>query len=260
VGGAAELEVFSVDGSGRVRCRRFLLWLAPVVLATIVLPAARSDAADDAKPSASKVAEGLKGVMHAAEEVAEYAGKDKAKAQKEWDEAHETWEGIEDTIRDNDKNAYIEFEDALEALGAAAKAGDAKKAEDASAALAKASKAYLAKFPGDANLAPAPAPEAKPAPAPAPEAKQTPKPDAAPAPAESRSAAAAASAPAAAAAAAPAPAPAAAAAPAAAEAGDATLARTGSMSDALAALAGAAFALGGLAVIGGARRRTAPIA
>jgi LPXTG-motif cell wall-anchored protein len=257
VGGAAELEVFSVDGSGRVRCRRFLLWLAPVVLASIVLPAARSDAADDANPSASKVAEGLKGVLHAAEEVAEYAGTDKAKAQKEWDEAHETWEGIENTIRDNDKNAYIEFEDALDALGAAAKAGDAKKAESASAALAKASKAYLAKFPGDAN--PAPAPEAKPAPTPAPEAKQTPKPDAAPAPAESRSAAAAASAPAPAAAAAPAPA--AAAAPAAAEAGDATLARTGSMSDALAVLAGLAFALGGLAVIGGARRRrTLPIA
>jgi hypothetical protein len=255
VGGAAELEVFSVDGSGRVRCRRFLLWLAPVVLTTMVLPAARSDAAEDANPSASKVAEGLKGVLHAAEEVAEYAGKDKAKAQKEWDEAHEAWEGIENTIRDNDKNAYIEFEDALDALGAAAKAGDAKKAEGASAALAKASKAYLAKFPGDANLAPAP--EAKPAPAPAPEAKQAPKPDSAPAP-ESRSAAAAASAPAPAAAAAPAPA--AAAAPAAAEAGDATLARTGSMSGTLAALAGLAFALGGLAVMGGARRRTLPIA
>jgi hypothetical protein len=249
VGGAAELEVFSVDGSGRVRCRRFLLWLAPVVLASIVLPAAGSGAADDAKPSASKVAEGLKGVLHAAEEAAEYTGTDKAKAQKEWDEAHESWEGIEDTIRDNDKNAYIEFEDALEALGAAAKAGDAKKAEAASDALAKASEAYLAKFPADAK--PAPAPEAKPAPA--PEAKQAPTPDAAPAPAESRSAAAAA---AAAPAPAAAPAAAAAAAPAATEARDATLARTGSMSGALAALAGIAFALGGLAVIGGARRRT----
>jgi hypothetical protein len=247
VGGAAELEVFSVDGSGRVRCRRFLLWLAPVVLASIVLPAAASGAADDAKPSASKVAEGLKGVLHAAEEAAEYTGTDKAKAQKEWDEAHETWEGIEETIRGNDKNAYIEFEDALEALGAAAKAGDAKKAEAASAALAKASEAYLAKFPADAKAAPAS--EAKPAPAPAPESKQAPTPDAAPAPAESRSAAAAA-----------APAPAAAAAPAAAEAGDAALARTGSMSGALAALAGIAFALGGLAVIGGARRRTSLIA
>jgi hypothetical protein len=41
----------------------------------------------------------------------------------------------------------------------------------------------------------------------------------------------------------------------AAEAGDATLARTGGVSSPLAALAGAAFALGGLALIAGARRR-----
>jgi 2-oxoglutarate dehydrogenase E2 component (dihydrolipoamide succinyltransferase) len=237
-----------VNESGRVRCRRFLLWLAPVVLASIVLPGARSDAAD-ANPDAATVAKGLAGVLHAAAEVAEYAGTDKAKAQKEWDEAHETWEGIENTIRANDKDAYIEFEDALDQLKAAATAGDAKKAEAASGALAKASEAYLAKFPGESKAAPAPAP--------APEAKQSPKPDAAPAP-ESRSAAAApapAPAPALAAAAAPAPATAA----AAAEAPDATLARTGSMSSALATLAGVAFALGGLAVIGGARRRTLPI-
>ena len=232
-----------MNGSDRVHGRS-LLWLAPVVLASIVCPAARSDAAE-AKATAAQVAEGLKGVQHAAEEVAEYAGTDKVKAQKEWDEAHETWEGIEETIRDNDKDAYIEFEDALDALGAAVKAGDAKKAGAASDALAKASQAYLAKFPGDAK--PAPAPEAKPA----PDAKQAPVPDGAPAPAQSRAAAAT-----------PAPvgAPAAAPSPAAAEAGDATLARTGRLSSALAALAGAAFVLGGLAVIGGARRRTVPIA
>src|SRR2546423_7495640 len=182
----------SVKGSGRVRCRRFLVWLAPVTLAAIVLPAARSDAAD-ANPDAAAVAQGLKGVLHAAEEVAEYAGKDKAKAQKEWDEAHETWEGIENTVRANDKDAYIEFEDALDALKAAAQAGDAKKAEQASGALAKASQAYLAKFRADAK--PAPAPEATPARAPAPEAKQAPLPDKAPAAAESRSAAAVAPAP-----------------------------------------------------------------
>ena len=47
---------------------------------------------------------------------------------------------------------------------------------------------------------------------------------------------------------------AAAGAPAAAEAGDAALARTGSTTNALAALAGLSLALGGLAVMGGARR------
>ena len=69
-----------MNGSGRARCRRILVWLAPVVLASIVLPGARSDAAD-ANPDAAAVAKGLAGVLHAAEEVAEYAGTDKAKAQ-----------------------------------------------------------------------------------------------------------------------------------------------------------------------------------
>ena len=250
-----------MNGSGRVRCRRFLVWVAPVVLASMVLPGARSDAAD-ANPDAATVATGLAGVLHAAEEVAEYAGTDKAKAQKEWDEAHETWESIENTIRANDKDAYVEFEDALEQLGAAAKAGDAKKADAASDALAKAAKAYLAKFPADATMAPAPAPAPAPTPTPAPapaREAQSPKPDTAPAPAESRGAAAA-PAPAATPAPATAAAPAPAAAAAAGEAPDATLARTGSMSGTLAALAGLAFALGGLAVIGGARRRMQPTA
>ena len=60
---------------------------------------------------------------------------------------------------------------------------------------------------------------------------------------------------------APAPAPSAVPAPgprsAAAEAGDATLARTGGASSALAALAGVAFALGGLALMASARRPVA---
>ena len=34
-----------MKGSSRVQCR-FLLWLAPVVLALVVIPAGRSDAAE----------------------------------------------------------------------------------------------------------------------------------------------------------------------------------------------------------------------
>jgi hypothetical protein len=247
--------VLLVNGSGRRR--RLLVWLAPLVLAAVAVPAAagRSDAAEST-PTPAQVADGLKAVQHHADEAAEYAGSDKAKAQEHWNEAHEAWEGIEDAIRANDKDAYITFEDALESLSAAAKAGDAKKAETAVQALKKASEAYLAKFPADA-----------PAPKPATGASGTPVPDAAPAPATSAAAgraadAAPAPAPAPAAAAAPPPAAAAAPAPAApaAEPGDATLARTGRMSGALAALAGMAFLLGGLAVIAGARRRPSPLA
>ena len=213
-----------MNGTGEGRRRRFSLLLAPLLLGAIAIPASRSDAAETAKPTAAQVADGLKTVQHHAEEVVEYAGTDKAKAQKEWDEAHETWEGIEDTIRDNDKDAYVAFEDALEGLSAAAKAGDAKKAAEEAGALAKATTAYLAKYPADA-------PAAKPAAA-AAAAAAAPAPDP-PAASAGRSADAATSA----------------AAP------DATLARTGSGTSALAALAGAAFALGGLGVISGARRR-----
>jgi hypothetical protein len=211
-----------LNGTGEGRRRRFSLLLAPLVLGAIAIPASRSDAAEAAKPTAAQVADGLKTVQHHAEEVVEYAGTDKAKAQKEWDEAHETWEGIEDTIRDNDKDAYVAFEDALEGLSAAAKAGDAKKAAEEAGALAKATTAYLAKYPADAPAAKPAAAAAAAAPAPDP-----------PASAAGRSADAATSA----------------AAP------DATLARTGSGTSALTALAGAAFALGGLGVISGARRR-----
>jgi pyruvate dehydrogenase E2 component (dihydrolipoyllysine-residue acetyltransferase) len=230
------LEVLSVNGPGRVRRRRFFLWLAPVMLASIAVPAARGEAAEQTV-SPTTVAEGLKTIQHSGEEVAEYAGQDKVKAQKYAAEVEPVWGLIEDTIRANDKDAYVAFEDAIEGLEAAATAGDAKKAEEASGALTKTAQAYLAKFPADAAAAKS-----------APEAKQSPVPDApapapAPVPAESRTAAAA-------------PAP---AAPAPA-AGDAALARTGSLSTALAALAGLAFALGGLAVIGGARRRPAPLA
>jgi len=255
-----------VNGTGGHR-RRFLFLLAPLVLGAIAFPAARSDAAEAADLTPAQVADGLKTVQHHADEAAEYAGTDKAAAEKHWDEAHEAWEGFENTIRANDKDAYIAFEDAIDGLKAAAKAGDAKKAKEAADAIAKASKAYLAKFPGEAPAAkPAPAPvadpapAAKPAPAPVPAAPApaaTPAPAPAPVPDAPATAAgrtaAAAPAPAAAAAA---PAPrAAAAAPAAEPAPSATLARTGRASSALAALAGAAFGLGGLAMIGGARRR-----
>ncbi|HEV7863601.1 MAG TPA: hypothetical protein VGR20_12905, partial [Acidimicrobiia bacterium] len=195
-----------------------------MLLASIAIPAARGDAAEDTV-SAAQLAEGLKTIQDIAADVAAATGKDKVQAQKINEGIEPVWKKIEDTLRANDKDAYIAFEDGFEALGAAATAGDAKKAGEAADTVAATVKAYIAKYPADA-----------PAPAPARSA------DAAPAPV------AAAAAPAAAA---PAPGE----AGAAAGAGDPTLARTGRASSALAALAGAAFGVGGLAVIAGARRR-----
>src|SRR5581483_10121037 len=130
---------------------------------------------------AAQVAEGLKTVQDIAADAAAAAGKDKATAVKIAAGIEAVWSKIEDTVRTNDKDAYITFEDSFDSLGAAAKAGDAKKAGQAAGVVAGAVKAYLAKFPADgAAAAAAPAPGAAPASAPA-AAAAAPAPGAAPA-------------------------------------------------------------------------------
>ncbi|HKN37711.1 MAG TPA: hypothetical protein VJ456_01235 [Acidimicrobiia bacterium] len=224
-----------MNGPGRAGHRHLFLLLAPLLLASIAVPAARSGAAESGDgASASQVAEGLKTIQDIAADAAVAAGKDKEKAQKTTDGIEAVWSKIEDTVRANDKDAYITFEDSFETLGAAAKAGDAKKAGGASDAIAAAVKAYVAKHPAAPAPASAPAAHAAEAATPAPAA---------------RAAEAATANPSATGGDAPTSA-------AAARAGDAALARTGPhAASGLTALAGAAFGLGGLAVTAGARRR-----
>lgn len=203
--------------SSRVQRRRFLVWLAPVVLASIVLSAGRTEAAEQTV-SENTVTEGLKTIERAASEIAEYAGEDKERAQAELTAIQPVWSLIEHTLRANDNDAYVAIEEAIGGLEAATNADDADQADSALKALGEASKSYSPKPAASGAPTPAPAKGGRTA------ATATPTP-----------------------------------APAAAEAGDATLARTGSTSDALAALAGLALALGGLSIIGGARRRPSPI-
>jgi hypothetical protein len=236
--------VLSVNGPTQSRRGRCFLLLAPLLLATVV-PAGRSDAAEDTKVSATTVAQALKTIERAGGDIAAHAAADKAKAEHGVEVIEPLWKMIEGTIRANDPNSYAAFEDAVADLGAAAKAGDARKAGGAAGALSSAVQFYVAKFPGEAGptagapRGPAAAAAAAAASKPAPSApKQAASADKTPAPAEDRQAAADSP---------------------AAEAGDATLARTGP-SSALAALAGAALGLGGLGLIGGARRRSSPTA
>ncbi|MDQ1500578.1 MAG: hypothetical protein QOI86_3918 [Actinomycetota bacterium] len=58
------------------------------------------------------------------------------------------WQPIEGTLRANDKDLYLRFEDDFAALKKAAAAGDGTKAQQTSADVADAMKAYLARFPG----------------------------------------------------------------------------------------------------------------
>lgn len=217
-----------MNGSGRIRRRRSLLWLAPVVVASIAIPASRSDAAEG-KVSPTTVVEGLKTIQQGLEDAVA-AGKDTAKAHQTVEAVEPVWSMIEATIKGNDAKSHDSLWIGIEDLEAAIKSGDAGAAGGAVSGFTTAAKSYVAKFPATvaagASTAPARTAHAAPA-ADRSSAAAAPKPDAAAAPA--------------------------------AEAGDAALARTGSMSDTLAALAGLALALGGLSIIGGARRRPSPI-
>ena len=182
--------------------------------------------------SAAEVGEALNTIQVIAADVAA-AGANKAKATMISEGIEPIWARIEATVKANDKGSYETFEKGIEGVEAAAKAGDAAKASGSAGVIASAAKFYGAKFPADAKAAADPVAGDRTAAA------------ASTAPAENK---AKAEPPARAADAAPAPA-------AAPEPGDATLVRTGTGSEALMALAGTAFGLGGLAIVAGARRR-----
>ena len=108
---------------------------------------ASSPAPEDQRASAVEVTAGLAKIGGIVGQVGLAAGAD-AKSAKQLDEGIEPeWEKIEGTIRANDKDLYLRFEDDFAALGKAAAAGDATKATQTAADIAKAIKAYMAKYP-----------------------------------------------------------------------------------------------------------------
>jgi hypothetical protein len=225
-----------MTGPGQVR--RFFLLLAPLVCAAVALPGAPTHAAEGAKVSDAEVAEALQTIQVIAGDVVS-SGTNKAKAAMIAEGVDPIWERIEATIKANDADSYETLEKGL--VNLAGSAGDPAKAGGAAGVIASAVKFYVAKFPGDGKAAtPAPASPgdrtAAAASTTVPAERQAAGAQPEPAPADGRTAAADT----------PTPAP--------AEAEGGTLARTGP-TPALIALAGAAFGLGGLSVMAGARRR-----
>jgi hypothetical protein len=109
---------------------------------------AASAAPEDHRAPAAEVTAGLGKINSISGQIALAATAD-AKAAKELDVTIEpVWQAVEGTIRANDKDLYIRFEDDFAALSKAAEAGDGEKAQQASTDIAEAVKAYLAKFPG----------------------------------------------------------------------------------------------------------------
>lgn len=100
------------------------------------------------RASAKDVATGLGQIETLTGQIAAAVGAD-AKAAKEQAEGIEKlWEPIEGTIRANDKDSYLRFEDDFAAIEKAAGAADAPKAQAAATDVSAAVKAYVAKYPG----------------------------------------------------------------------------------------------------------------
>ncbi len=100
------------------------------------------------RASAADVASGLGKLDALVNQIGMAASADAKGAKDRVKEIEELWEPIEGTIRQNDKDAYIRFEDDFAAIEKAIDDGDAAKAQASTADVSEAVKAYLAKFPG----------------------------------------------------------------------------------------------------------------
>jgi hypothetical protein len=107
-----------------------------------------SAAPEDLRAPDAQVAAGLKQIQDISAEAAKAVGSDQAKAQQLSDEIEPVWSTIEGTVKANDVESYLTFEDSFAALKNAAESGDTSKAQDASTAIAATVATYLAKYPG----------------------------------------------------------------------------------------------------------------
>lgn len=104
-------------------------------------------APEDKRATAAEVAAGLARIDTSAKAVAAQAGTDKAKAEEASGQIEPVWEDIEGTIKANDQETYLTFEDNFALLENAAKDGDTAKASTAAAVVSKAVSEYVARYP-----------------------------------------------------------------------------------------------------------------
>src|SRR5262249_36993935 len=89
---------------------------------------ATSGAPEDQRTSAAAVAAGLRNIQVIAGQIARTAASDKGKAMELSAQIEPRWQPIEGTVKANDQDAYLAFEDAFALLEIAAKDGDGAKA------------------------------------------------------------------------------------------------------------------------------------
>jgi hypothetical protein len=109
--------------------------------------ATTTPAPEDVTTSPAAVAAGLRQIATVAAQVAA-AGTAKVKASSLADQIEPIWQTIEGTIKANDQNIYLAFEDNFALLTTGAEAGDTAKTRQGAAGVTKATADYLARYPG----------------------------------------------------------------------------------------------------------------
>jgi hypothetical protein len=131
-----------------------------VVLALAVLGAACGDDDDsgggatttsvtpeDVRAPAAAVTAGLQQIDGIVQQAAAAVGTDQAQAKALSDQIEPIWFTIEGTIKANDQDVYLTFEDAFASLAGAAEKDDAARATKAAADVKQAVADYIAKHP-----------------------------------------------------------------------------------------------------------------
>ena len=107
-----------------------------------------NDAPESHQAPAAQVTAGLGKIGGIVGQISATAGTDPKSAKALDGGIEPAWQQIEGTVRTNDKDLYIRFEDDFAALSKAASAGDGAKAQQSAADVADAVKTYLARYPG----------------------------------------------------------------------------------------------------------------
>jgi hypothetical protein len=110
--------------------------------------AATTTAPEEARASDADVAAGLHTITALGTDIAAaVTAGDKAKASDLVEKIEPAWEDIEGTIKANDEEVYLSFEDAFAAIGLAVKDGDGDKATAVAGDITTAADAYLEAHP-----------------------------------------------------------------------------------------------------------------
>lgn len=97
---------------------------------------------------AAQVTAGLHSIGDLANQISAAAAADAKSAKTLDDRIEPAWNQIEGTVRTNDQDLYLRFEDDFAALSKAASGGDGAKAQQTASDIADAIKTYVARFPG----------------------------------------------------------------------------------------------------------------